>query len=309
MEMKIHEKISSNNNCKALFRTNFERMAPKIGNSMKDAKNVSYMKVFLQSWFISCGKSENIVGVKKSLRTVNSQVVRSIRCVCVCVFGVSMYWSGERQNVINTRALKLLFLKFGFFSSCFCLSLCKHSPHTVCLCVCAYVCVCWCLSIYSIWVKTEMVMYLHANGWMNWLLYGMSFFFSFSLAKKQRFENECDWQPFHFLCRKDLLIRFPFHFTISPFHIMKKRRQKKMCVCKVLSQRNFNDEFNHSIRCGFLPWCPNIDRGWKSIKVKNNTLNFMQILISFYCKNTTGYETANKFQWKTANNEMRRNAM
>lgn len=84
MEMKIHEKISSNNNCKALFRTNFERMAPKIGNSKKDVKNVSYMKVFLQSWFISCGKSENIVGVKKSLRTVNSQVVRSIRCVCVC---------------------------------------------------------------------------------------------------------------------------------------------------------------------------------------------------------------------------------
>lgn len=38
---KIMNFFSSNNNCKAFFGTNFQPMAPKIGNSKKDAKNVS----------------------------------------------------------------------------------------------------------------------------------------------------------------------------------------------------------------------------------------------------------------------------
>lgn len=43
---KIMKKFPSNNNCKAFFGTNFQPMAPKIGTSKKDAKNVSYMQVF-----------------------------------------------------------------------------------------------------------------------------------------------------------------------------------------------------------------------------------------------------------------------
>lgn len=35
-------------------------------------------------------------------------------CVCVCMQAL-MFWSGERQNVINTRALKLLFWKLSIF--------------------------------------------------------------------------------------------------------------------------------------------------------------------------------------------------
>lgn len=131
-------------------------------------------------------------------------------CACVCMQAL-MFWSGERQNVINTRALKLLFRKLSIF---FCFRL---VPVTLMQAI---------TPLRMLDALFHFRHFLYQSWNQKWWCICMPMdklssevcVLFFVLTNKNSLEMSATDNPSTY-CRQDFLIHFPFHFTISPFHI------------------------------------------------------------------------------------------